>query len=254
MSVIDDCEQMDHLPVEVMRFRDNILTFKQLEWELFHESWLRFKALFIQFSTHEIPDLVLLECFYRSLNSGSKGLIDQLITGCLMRHSYETVAKLLDLIPNTNKETEKDRHSVILLGQMHTLSQKVKELEVLSKMKGRYMPPHERRKSTDNESRRIENTLLIILQNLKEQDRVLEEMRENVEVLNHRIGSHSRSIKLIENLIGHIGELKSSRQNAKEVGDPDLNRHWTQDNFKVESVKLGEPRKLLASCRLVRRS
>uniref|UniRef100_M1DGX4 Uncharacterized protein n=1 Tax=Solanum tuberosum TaxID=4113 RepID=M1DGX4_SOLTU len=31
------------------------------------------------------------------------------------------------------------------------------------------------------------------------------------------------------------------------VGNPDPNRNWTQDNFKVESVKLGEPRKLLAN-------
>uniref|UniRef100_M1DHH8 Uncharacterized protein n=1 Tax=Solanum tuberosum TaxID=4113 RepID=M1DHH8_SOLTU len=81
MSVIDDCEQMDHLLVEVMRFRDNILTFKHLEEELFYESWLRFKALLLQCPTHEVPDQVLLECFYRSLNFGSKGLIDQLIPG-----------------------------------------------------------------------------------------------------------------------------------------------------------------------------
>uniref|UniRef100_M1DTE5 Uncharacterized protein n=1 Tax=Solanum tuberosum TaxID=4113 RepID=M1DTE5_SOLTU len=204
MSVIDDCEQMDHLPVEVMRFWDNILTFKQLEGELFHKSWLMFKALLIQCPTHEIPDLLLLECLYRSLNSRSKGLIDQLIPGGLMRHSDETATKLHDLVANTNKETKKDQHLVILLGQMDTLAQKIEELEVLSKKKGRYIPPHKRRKSTDNESRRIEDTILIILQKLNEQDRVLEEMRENVEVLNLMIACHSRSIKLIENLMGLV--------------------------------------------------
>ncbi|WMV41744.1 hypothetical protein MTR67_035129 [Solanum verrucosum] len=158
MSVIGDCEQMDHLLIEVMRFRDNILTFKQLEGELL-----------IQFPTHEIPDLVLLEYFYRSLSSESKGLIDQLISGGLIRHSYETAAKLLDCVANTNKETEKDQHLVTLLGQLDALAHKIKKLEVLSKKKDRYIPPHEWRKSKDNESRHFEDTLLIILHKISEQ-------------------------------------------------------------------------------------
>uniref|UniRef100_M1DRW9 Putative plant transposon protein domain-containing protein n=1 Tax=Solanum tuberosum TaxID=4113 RepID=M1DRW9_SOLTU len=37
----------------------------------------------MQCPTHEIPDLVLLECFYMSLSPGNKGLIDQLSPGGL---------------------------------------------------------------------------------------------------------------------------------------------------------------------------
>uniref|UniRef100_M1DGP9 Uncharacterized protein n=1 Tax=Solanum tuberosum TaxID=4113 RepID=M1DGP9_SOLTU len=47
---------------------------------------------------------------------------------------------------------------------------------------------------------------------------------------------------------------RSGRRTAEEVGDPDSDRRWTQDNFKVESVKLSEPRKLLAIRRPGRRS
>uniref|UniRef100_M1DIM7 Integrase core domain containing protein n=1 Tax=Solanum tuberosum TaxID=4113 RepID=M1DIM7_SOLTU len=199
------------------------------------------------------------------------------------RHSYETIAKLLDLVANTNKEIEKDQHLVILLGQIDTLAQNFKELEVLSKKKGRYIPPHEQRKSTGDESRRIEDMLLIILQKLNEQDRVLEEMRENFEVLNQMIGSHSRSIKLIENLMGHVlphlypnrqGRLPSDTMSNPEnedkvgkllkstgwraeklVGDPDLDRRL-DPQFKQEEpqISASDDDELVAAQRVELRS
>uniref|UniRef100_M1DF70 Uncharacterized protein n=1 Tax=Solanum tuberosum TaxID=4113 RepID=M1DF70_SOLTU len=63
-------EPMDFPPLEVMMFRDRILTYKQLEGEGIHESWLRFKALLVQCPIHEIPDVVLLEFFTRVLVPG----------------------------------------------------------------------------------------------------------------------------------------------------------------------------------------
>uniref|UniRef100_M1DPR9 Uncharacterized protein n=1 Tax=Solanum tuberosum TaxID=4113 RepID=M1DPR9_SOLTU len=42
---------------------------------------------------------------------------------------------------------------------------------------------------------------------------------------------------------------RSSLRIADEAGDPDLDRSWTKDSFKVEFVKLGVPRKLLANHR-----
>ncbi|WMV46656.1 hypothetical protein MTR67_040041 [Solanum verrucosum] len=98
----------EHLLVEVMRYKDNILTFKLMGGETFHELWLRFKALLIQFPTHEILDLALLDCFYRSLNPENRGLIDRLIPGGLQRYSYETTTKFLNLVAKTNKDSEKD--------------------------------------------------------------------------------------------------------------------------------------------------
>uniref|UniRef100_M1DK33 Integrase core domain containing protein n=1 Tax=Solanum tuberosum TaxID=4113 RepID=M1DK33_SOLTU len=47
---------------------------------------------------------------------------------------------------------------------------------------------------------------------------------------------------------------RSSRCIAEEVGDPDLDHRWTIDNFKVVSVKLDVPRKLLVNHRPVVRN
>uniref|UniRef100_M1DUI9 Integrase core domain containing protein n=1 Tax=Solanum tuberosum TaxID=4113 RepID=M1DUI9_SOLTU len=59
-----------------------------------------------------------------------------------------------------------------------TLAQKVKDLEVLSKKKDRYIPPHERRKLKEQEGGQIEEVLLLILHRVEEHDIVLEEIRE----------------------------------------------------------------------------
>uniref|UniRef100_M1DEK4 Integrase core domain containing protein n=1 Tax=Solanum tuberosum TaxID=4113 RepID=M1DEK4_SOLTU len=105
MSVVNDYEPMEHLSVEVMRFKDSIMTFKQMEG--------------------------LLEYFYGILNPGHRGLIDRLIPGGLERYSYETAAKFLDHVDKTNKNIEKDQLLIILLGQLGNLTQKVEEQEEL---------------------------------------------------------------------------------------------------------------------------
>uniref|UniRef100_M1DPG4 Uncharacterized protein n=1 Tax=Solanum tuberosum TaxID=4113 RepID=M1DPG4_SOLTU len=51
-----------------------------------------------------------------------------------------------------------------------------------------------------------------------------------------------------------LASKRSSRHIAEEVGDPDPDHRWTQDNFTLESIKAGEPKKLLANHQPGRRS
>jgi len=82
-----------------------------------------------------------------------------------------------------NQEVEKDFMLAALMTQMDELAKKIVEIEVQCKRKDIYVPPHERRKPKDNEGKRVEGMLSIILHKVNEHDRVLEEMKENIEVM-----------------------------------------------------------------------
>uniref|UniRef100_M1DP64 Polyprotein protein n=1 Tax=Solanum tuberosum TaxID=4113 RepID=M1DP64_SOLTU len=88
--------------------------------------------------------------------------------------------------------------------------------------KDKYVPPHVYRKTKDSEGGRSEDMLSCILNKVKVW-KVFEKCR--------------------------LASKKSSRRLAEKVGEPDLDLRWTQVIFKVESVKLGEPRRNLVNCR-----
>jgi len=71
--------------------------------EPLHETWLRFKKLVQQCPTHGLPDNVLLQYFYRSLDSVNKGVADQLSPGGLMQQPYAVAVQLLDGMTTINR-------------------------------------------------------------------------------------------------------------------------------------------------------
>jgi len=103
-----------------------------------------------------------------------------------------------------NQEVQKDFMMATLMTQIDELATKIVEIEVQCKRKDRYIPLHERRKPKDNAGKYVEGMLSIILNKVSEHDRVLEEVKENFKLMNQMIGSHSRSIQLLENLTGHM--------------------------------------------------
>ncbi|XP_015163500.1 uncharacterized protein [Solanum tuberosum] len=100
----------------MMSLRDSILSFKRLEGESLHETWLRFKKLVLQCPTHGFPDNVVLQYFYRSLDSVNKGVADQLLPGGLMQQPYAVAAQLFDGMTTINRAwyTRKDQVSLVI--------------------------------------------------------------------------------------------------------------------------------------------
>ncbi|XP_049364030.1 uncharacterized protein LOC125828738 [Solanum verrucosum] len=88
----------------MMSLGDSFQSFKRLEGEPLHETWLRFKILVLQCPTHGLPDNILLQYFYRSLESVNKGITDQLSPGGLMQQPYAVAAQLLDGMTTINRE------------------------------------------------------------------------------------------------------------------------------------------------------
>ncbi|WMV24967.1 hypothetical protein MTR67_018352 [Solanum verrucosum] len=79
------------------------LSIKRLEGEQIDETWLRFKKLVLQCPTHGLPDNVLLQYFYRSLDLVNKGVADQLSPGGLMQQPYGVAVQLLDGMTTINR-------------------------------------------------------------------------------------------------------------------------------------------------------
>jgi len=98
------------------------------------------------------------------------------MSGGREKYPYETVTKFLDLVGKTNKYNEKDQQLIILLGQMDNLTQKIEELEVMSKEKWKCRPSTEQGRFMDIQNKYIEDMLVTILQKLNKQDRVLEKI------------------------------------------------------------------------------
>ncbi|XP_015166992.1 uncharacterized protein [Solanum tuberosum] len=90
-------------PSRMMKQRDDIHNFKQKEGEPIHESWIRFKRCLRKCPTHGLPGELLLQYFYRSLESVNKGIADQLVLGGIMLQSFEVASFLLDGMTKVNQ-------------------------------------------------------------------------------------------------------------------------------------------------------
>uniref|UniRef100_M1DPK5 Retrotransposon gag protein n=1 Tax=Solanum tuberosum TaxID=4113 RepID=M1DPK5_SOLTU len=97
---------------KIGNFVDVCEPFKHMEGEPIHETWLRFKKMVLQCPTHGLPDNVLLQYFYKSLDSVNKGVADQLSPGGLMKQPYVISSQLLDCMTKINRAWYTREHQI----------------------------------------------------------------------------------------------------------------------------------------------
>ncbi|WMV45846.1 hypothetical protein MTR67_039231 [Solanum verrucosum] len=220
------CKKMEHSLVEVMMFRDKILTFKQSEGEQLHEAWQRYKALLGQCPTHGVPDTVILESSYQGLNLENKMISDQHASGNLLRQSYGTTTKLIDRLTELGQEkTRRDFHLVTLLTQLDKLTKKTEDLGAQRHEEGRYIPLHKRMKIKNSEDGQVKEMLALLLQKSKEHHTILEELKENVLVINQKTTTHAMFIQVLESQMTQV--LIELRQGSKEGFPGDMEENPT---------------------------
>uniref|UniRef100_M1DRI8 Uncharacterized protein n=1 Tax=Solanum tuberosum TaxID=4113 RepID=M1DRI8_SOLTU len=150
---------------------------------------------------HHPLKITKLKDYILSFNKAESGIIQL---------PYAKAAHLLEHMAKTIKKKVKDQGMATLLEQLDDLAQKVNDLEVLSKEKYKYIPPHKRRTTKKKEGEKIEEVLLLNLYNVDKHDKVLEEVRENVVMLNQMTTSHSLLIQLLGSEMDQLIPLPNS--------------------------------------------
>uniref|UniRef100_M1DZ92 Uncharacterized protein n=1 Tax=Solanum tuberosum TaxID=4113 RepID=M1DZ92_SOLTU len=122
----------------------------------------------------------------------------------MLHQPYEVVAKLLDGMIETNKETNKKQEWDALLTQLDFLSKRVLELETQALKRDKHFSLRECTKGKKKEGIQNDEVLSPIQQKIKEQDKMLNEIKENIKMLNHTTTTNSMTIQLQDAQIGHL--------------------------------------------------
>ena len=90
------------LPTLTAERREEIIVFKQEEFESLYNAWERFKRLLKRCPMHGIDLTTHMDIFYNAMNYASKSIIDVSCCGDFKRRSVEEVRELIEDLAKCN--------------------------------------------------------------------------------------------------------------------------------------------------------
>uniref|UniRef100_M1DDY4 Uncharacterized protein n=1 Tax=Solanum tuberosum TaxID=4113 RepID=M1DDY4_SOLTU len=166
--------------------------------------WLKFQSVLQPCPSHGMCDKTLLECFCRALGPENRSMANQLFEGGMLHHPYEFVATLLDGMVETNKEAQKKHKWDALVAQVDVLSKRVMGLEAQAKEKENHFFLHECRHRKNHGGVQNDEAFSLIQQKLEEQEKKLNEMKDNIKMLNETSATNSMTIQLQDAQITYL--------------------------------------------------
>ncbi|KAI3701847.1 hypothetical protein L6452_27238 [Arctium lappa] len=96
-------------PTRNVKFRNEILMFKQEEDEEVSDAWERFKDIIRKCPHHEIPHCIQLETFYNGLSNSAKIILDATAGGAFTSKTYNEGYDILEKFSNNNTDWSNPR-------------------------------------------------------------------------------------------------------------------------------------------------
>ncbi|KAI3698001.1 hypothetical protein L6452_31110 [Arctium lappa] len=96
-------------PTRNVKFRNEILMFRQEEEEAVSDAWERFKDLIRKCPHHGIPHCIQLETFYNGLTNSAKIILDATAGGAFTSKTYNEGYDILEKVANNNTDWSNPR-------------------------------------------------------------------------------------------------------------------------------------------------
>ncbi|XP_062085597.1 uncharacterized protein LOC133791695 [Humulus lupulus] len=101
-ELVEKCLMKYFPPTKNAKFRNEIVSFQQLEDESVCDAWERFKELLRKCPHHGIPHCIQMETFYNVLNASTRMVLDASTNGAILSKSYNEAYEILERIDNNN--------------------------------------------------------------------------------------------------------------------------------------------------------
>ena len=121
-------------PSKIAKLRSDITNFTKFSGESLYEAWERFKEVIRKCPHHGLPNNLLIEIFYLSLDETMGSLVDVVAGGALMGKNYDEASALIEEMASSthNWQNERSNSRVALVHDNDAMSQLTAQISTLT--------------------------------------------------------------------------------------------------------------------------